>query len=171
MFTVYFSHATTTPFQPGLRQLVEAALVDCGAERTGLEAEVRLSDGALLYLFGEDENEGMLAEYPVLTPTVAEALLTILSRTNSFLLGDPQGAALVRATGVVGDPRAPLIFAPQITESETADVLLDLLKQIHEDSAESEPTPRPTPVHAAARRPSKPDRGFSILDFLFGKAV
>ena len=170
MFTVYFSHATTTPSQPGLRQLVEAALVDCGAERTGLEAEVRLSDGTLLYLFGEDEDDGMLAEYPVLTPTVAEALLTILSRTNSFLLGDPRGAALVRASGVAGEPRAPLFFAPEITESESADVLLELLKQIHEDNAVSEPTPRPTPSHAT-RRPSKPDRGFSILDFLFGKAV
>jgi len=170
VFTVYFSHATTTPSQPGLRQLVEAALVDCGAERTGLEAEVRLSDGTLLYLFGEDEDDGMLAEYPVLTPTVAEALLTILSRTNSFLLGDPRGAALVRASGVAGEPRAPLFFAPEITESESADVLLELLKQIHEDNAVSEPTPRPTPSHAT-RRPSKPDRGFSILDFLFGKAV
>ncbi len=170
MFTVYFSHATTTPLQPGLRQLVEAALVDCGAERTGLEAEVRLSDGALLYLFGEDENEGMLAEYPVLTLTVAETLLAILSRTNSFLLGDPQGAALVRALGVVGDPRAPLIFKPQITDAETAETLLDLLKQIQEDNADSEPNPRPTPA-AAPRHPSKPDRGFSILDFLFGKAV
>jgi hypothetical protein len=170
VLTVYFSHATTTPFQPGLRQLVEAALVDCGAERTGLEAEVRLNDGALLYLFGEDENEGMLAEYPVLTPTVAEALLAILARTNSFLLGDPQGAALVRATGVVGDPRAPLFFGPQITEADNADILQDLLKQIQEDNADSEPTPRPTPA-PAPRHPSKPDRGFSILDFLFGKAV
>lgn len=170
MFTVYFSHATTTPFQPGLRQLVEAALIDCGAERTGLEAEVRLNDGALLYLFGEDENEGMLAEYPVLTPTVAEALLAILSRTNSFLLGDPRGAALVRAMGVVGEPRAPLIFAPQITEFESADDLLELLKQIHESREDSKPASRPTPA-PAARRPSKPGPGSFILDLLFGKAV
>lgn len=170
MFTVYFSHATTTPYQPGLRQLVEAALVDCGAERTGLEAEVRLSDGALLYLFGEDESEGMLAEYPALTPAVAEAILAILSRTNSFLLGDPHGAALVRAMGVVGDPRAPLFFAPQITEAETADVLLDLLKQIQEDNADSEPTSRPTSA-PVSRRSSKPGPGSFILDFLFGKAV
>ena len=170
MFTVYFSHATTTPFQPGLRQLVEAALVDCGAKRTGLEAEVRLNDGALLYLFGEDENEGMLAEYPVLTPTVAEALLTILSRTNSFLLGDPHGAALVRAAGIVGDPRAALIFGPQIAEIETADDLLELLKRIHESRADSEPAHRPTPV-PAARRSSKPRPGAFILDLLFGKSV
>ncbi|WP_291837829.1 hypothetical protein [Brevundimonas sp.] len=170
MFTVYFSHATTTPFQPGLRQLVEAALVDSGAERTGLEAEVRLNDGALLYLFGEDENEGMLAEYPVLTPTVAEALFAILSRTNSFLLGDLRGAALVRLSGVVGEPRAPLIFAPQITEFESADDLLELLKQIHESREDSEPASRPTPA-PAARRPSKPGPGSFILDLLFGKAV
>lgn len=170
MFTVYFSHATTTPFQPGLRQLVEAALVDSGAERTGLEAEVRLNDGALLYLFGENETDGMLAEYPVLTPTVAEALLTILSRTNSFLLGDPRGAALVRLSGVVGEPRAPLIFAPQITEFESADDLLELLKQIHESREDSEPASRPTPA-PAARRPSKPGPGSFILDLLFGKAV
>ncbi|RYG08698.1 MAG: hypothetical protein EON96_19525 [Caulobacteraceae bacterium] len=166
MFTVYFSHATTTPSQPGLRQLVEAALVDCGAERTGLEAEVRLHDGALLYLFGEDENDGMLAEYPVLTPTVAEALLMILSRTNSFLLGDPRGAALVRASGVVGAPRAPLIYAPQITESESADDLLELLKQIHETRADAQPTPR-----TVVRQTSKPRPGSFILDLLFGKAV
>ena len=166
MFTVYFSHATTTPSQPGLRQLVEAALVDCGAERTGLDAEVRLYDGALLYLFGEDENDGMLAEYPVLTPTVAEALLMILSRTNSFLLGDPRGAALVRASGVVGDPRAPLIFTPQITESESADGLLDLLKQIQDARADAPPAPR-----TVVQQTSKPRPGSFILDLLFGKTV
>lgn len=170
MFTVYFSHATTTPTQPGLRQLVEAALAECGAERTGLEAEVRLNDGALLYLFGEDENDGMLAEYPALTPTVAEALLTILSRTNSFLLGDPRGAALVRASGVVGDPRAPLFYAPEITEIESADDLLELLKQIHESREDSEPASHPAPG-SAPRRNSKPGPGSFILDFLFGKAV
>jgi hypothetical protein len=170
VFTVYFSHATTTPFQPGLRQLVDAALVDCGAEWTGLEAEVRLSDGALLYLFGEDESDGMLAEYPILTSTVAEALLAILSRTNSFLLGDPQGGALVRAMGVVGDTRTPLFFAPQITEADSADALLELLKQIQEDNADSQPTSRPTPA-PVSRRSSKPGPGSIILELLFGKAV
>jgi len=170
VFTVYFSHATTTPLQPGLRQLVEAALVDCGAERTGLEAEVRLNDGALLYLFGEDENEGMLAEYPVLTPTVADALLAILIRTHSHLLGDPNGAALVRASGAVGEPRAALMFSPTITEADSADSLLDLLKQIQESRSDADPLPRPAPG-TAPRRNARPGLVSSLLDFLFGKAA
>ncbi len=170
MFTVYFSHATTTPSQPGLVQLVEAALADCGAERTGLEAEIRLNDGSLLYLFGDDEEDGMLAEYPVLTPAVAGALLAILSRTNSYLLDDPQSDAFLRASGMVGEPRSLLILSPQISEIDTSESLLELLKHIPENRPDAEPTARPTP-RPAPRRSSKPSFGSSFLDILFGKAV
>ncbi|MFK0298531.1 hypothetical protein ACIQTU_04845 [Brevundimonas sp. NPDC090276] len=166
MFTVYFSHATTTPNQPGLAQLVEAALVDCGAERTGLEAEIRLADGASLYLFGEDQADGMLAEFPTLTSEVAVATLAILRRTNSFMLIEPDSAVFVRAFGVVGEPRMPLAFDVEVAEVQDADAMADILREVRANR--SPPSPRPK----APRTPSpRAGRGFSLTDFLFGKAV
>jgi len=167
VFTVCFTHATTTPSQPGLRQLVEAALADCGAERTGLEAEVRLTDGALLYLFGEDAPEGMLAEYPVLTPEIATALLAILRRTNSFMLDGPDGRMFVRAAGNVGEPRPPLMYEVELLEVEDAEALTRLLKGLRDNRDRDASSRRPSSLRAPART----KRGSSITDFLFGKAV
>ena len=160
MFTVGFHNATTTPFQPGLRQLVEAALSECGAERTGLEAEWRLSDGSALYLFGEEEEHGMLAEYPHLTPAVTAAIFAILRFTHTFLL-DGEGQGLVRALGGIGDPRGTLIHAPWIEEVDE-DGLHDRLGQIRPNTA------APTPAASSAPRRKASS---SILDLLFGKAV
>ncbi|QYC08921.1 hypothetical protein [Brevundimonas nasdae] len=167
MFTVCFTHATTTPSQPGLSQLVEAALADCGAERTGLEAEIRLSDGALLYMFGEDAPDGMLAEYPVLTPAIAAALLAVLRRTNSFMLDGPGGRLLVRPAGNVGEPRTPLMYEVELREVEDADALTDLLKGLRNNRSTTPSRPQSSP----SRTPARAKPGFSITDFLFGKAV
>ena len=167
MFTVCFTHATTTPSHPGLSQLVEAALADCGAERTGLEAEVRLTDGALIYLFGEDAPDGMLAEYPVLTPEIATALLAILRRTSSFMLDGPGGRLFARAAGNVGEPRTPLMYEVELLEVEDAAALTDLLKGLQSNRGDTTRRSQSSP----SRTPARAKPGFSITDFLFGKAV
>lgn len=161
MFTVYFHHATTTPSQPGLSQLVEAALIDCGAERTGLEAEIRLSDNALLYLFGEDEDGLMLAEYAALTPAVANALQAILRRTNSFLLDAPESSTFLRAAGCVGEPRGVSGLGIELLEIETEDALMALLLELPDNGSSVGPTLTTSPREAK--------RGSPFMDFLFGK--
>ncbi len=165
MFTVYFHNATTTPFQPGLSQLVRAALENCGAEATGLEAEWRLRDGSLFYLFGEDEDEGMLAEYPVLTEAVSTTIFGLLGYTRCFAVGLRGDQTLVRCTGGVGDPRGVLAQPVFIDEVDHAGLhaLLDGLKPNTTQSSDVNPGPNP---------PTSPSRGRSspIMDFLFGRA-
>jgi hypothetical protein len=106
VFTVYFRNSTTTPSQPGLRSLVDAALRECAATWTGEEAELALPDGSLFCLFGEDEEEGMLLEYPVLTDAVAGAIYAIADRAMVFILDDLLEPTAVRTAGSVGEVRA-----------------------------------------------------------------
>ena len=141
--------------------MVEAGLADCGAVRTGMEAEIQLSDGALLYLFGEEEDDLMLAEYPELTPAVADALLAVLRRTNSFLLDRPDAFTFVRAAGCVGEPRGVAGLDIELLEIEAEDTFMALLRELPDNGSASRPT-RPTSPHAAKG-------GSPILDFLFGK--
>jgi hypothetical protein len=161
VFTVYFHHATTTPSQPGLGQLVEAALADNKAERTGLEAEIRLADGALFYLFGEDDDGLMLAEYPSLTSSVSDLLLAILRRTNGFLLDTPDALTFVRTVNSVGEPRGPLTFEIEIIEVESSEALSALLSS-HANNENATTSPRSEPRRAR-------QRGSSLMDVLFGK--
>ncbi len=160
MFTVYFHNATTTPSQPGLRQLVQAALTDRDAEWTGMEAELRLADGAKLYLFGEDEDAGMLAEYPELTDEVAATLFAIMQRTHCFLLGVTGDPDFVRMNGGVGDPQGVLADIPPIHEVDREE-LQNLLSRVPPDADARPPLPSPP---RPARGPSS-----SLMDFLFGK--
>ena len=168
MFTVYFHAATTTPFQPGLRQLVEAALSERRAEWTGLTAELRLADGAMFYLFGHDDEEGMLFEYPVLTDEVVAVVLAILSWTHGFALGLSGDLNLVQATGGVGEPRGALINNPDVLQVDH-EGLHGLLVELESNVSD----PSTSLLRPAQSKQNLQPRSVSsgLMDFMFGKKV
>lgn len=170
MFTVFFRNSTTTPSQPGLGQLVQAALAEAGAEWTDMEAELRLTDGAALYLFGEDLSDGMLAEYPVLTDTVAEALYRIADRTSAFIIGDLFNPVALRTHSSVGEVRAAdmNVLGPDTIGSP--EQLYAALAELSPNAEQQEPATQRKAL--PVRKHQQPSSLFSrLFDLLFGKPV
>ena len=170
MFTVFFRNSTTTPSQPGLGQLVQAALAEAGAEWTGREAELRLTDGAALYLFGEDLNDGMLAEYPVLTDAVAEALYRIADRTSAFIIGDVFDPVALRTHSSVGEVRAADMNVIGPDTLDGPEQLHAVLAELSPNTAQQEVAP-PRNILPARRTERPPSLLSRLFDLLFGKPV
>ena len=172
MFTVYFRNSTTTPPQPGLRTLVDAALSDCGATWTGEEAELRMADGSLLYLFGEDEEDGMLLEYPVLTEAVAAAVYAIADRTSAFTIDDPFNPSAIQTEHSVGEARAADMSIGGFTKVDGPAAVHAWLSDIPENGNVREATssrPRAVPKPKSAFE----DQTFlgKLADAIFGKKI
>ena len=172
MFTVYFRNSTTTPSQPGLRTLVDAALRDCGATWTGEEAELRMADGSLLYLFGEDQEDGMLLEYPVLTETVADMIYAIADRTSAFVIDDPFKPSAIQTEHSVGEARAADMSIGGFTKVDGPAAVYAWLSDIPDNVAV-----RDTPSSSAPAAP-KPKSAFEdqtflgkLADAIFGKKI
>lgn len=171
MFTVYFRNSTTTPSQPGLRTLVDAALGDCGAEWTGQEAELALPDGSLFYLFGEDDEEGMLLEYPALTDAVAEVVYAIADRTSAFILDDLYGPSAFRTANSVGEVRAADMSMSGYSALDDAPGLYAILADL---SANSEVADKPVARPVTPKpKGSFEDQTFlsKLADAIFGKKI
>ncbi|MGV3580633.1 hypothetical protein [Brevundimonas sp.] len=170
MFTVYFRNSTTTPSQPGLRTLVDAALDDCGATWTGQEAELALPDGSLFYLFGEDEEDGMLLEYPILSETVAAAVYAIADRSSTFVLDDPFRPSMVRTAGSVGEIRAADMSVGGYDTVDDPEVLHTWLSRLNKTAERRDP---PVAPPATKKKSTFEDRSFfgKLADALFGKRI
>lgn len=171
MFTVYFRNSTTTPSQPGLRTLVDAALGDCGARWTGQEAELALPDGSIFYLFGEDEDDGMLLEYPSLTEAVAGMVYAIADRTSTFVIDDPFHPSPLRTASSVGEARAADMSLTGYSTVENPAALQAILSELPANADLPDmPVTRPVP---SKPRASFEDQTFlsKLADALFGKKI
>lgn len=170
MFTVYFRNSTTTPAQPGLRTLVDAAIGDCEARWSGEEAELILPDGALVYLFGEDQEDGMLLEYPKLTESVANLVHAVAARTNAFVLDDLFEPSAVRTADNVGEIRAADM---SMRGYLTLDGPLELQSWLSENPANVDLPPARQRMPPPNSKSSSEERNLlgKLADALFGKKI